>query len=253
MVTRIFGTQYKLQDDAKCDVLWALWWILGANISAGRVFGEATGLSLLLTILHSLQSECDIVGDQSLMALPLKVFSALLHVVTVGVSENAVNRLKLHAIISSQTFYELLRESGLICPDYEKHVVQLMLELALEIVVPPSWSNTLTAEKLSISQCIETKGADDNEQIGFLFLSSSDSSIIISSDKERVLNAGAIGVLIRSLLQFSPKLQLEILSLVEKLSRLGPYNQDSLTSIGELHFSTLQIVLSVFLKLYSYL
>lgn len=229
MVTSISGTQYKLQDDAKCDVLWALWRILGANISARKVFGEATGFSLLLTVLHSFQSECDTVGNQSLMALPMKVFSALLHVVTVGVSDNVVNRMKLHAIISSQTFYELLRESGLICPDYEKHVVQLMLELALEIVVPPSWS---TAEKLSVSQCIETKGTDDNEQTGFLFLSSSDSSSMISFDKERVLNAGAIGVLIRSLLQFSPKLQLEVLSLVEKLARLSPYNQDSLTSIG---------------------
>ncbi|BFG43088.1 hypothetical protein CerSpe_293620 [Prunus speciosa] len=34
-------------------------------------------------------------------------------------------------------------------------------------------------------------------------------------DKERVFNAGAVRVLIRSLLLFTPKMQLEVLSLIE--------------------------------------
>eukprot|EP01018_Ginkgo_biloba_P003963 Gb_31352 [translate_table: standard] len=232
MVTSISGTQYKLRDDAKCDILWALWRILGGNISARRVFGDTTGFALLLTILHGFQSESETVEDQFPIESHMKVFDALLHVVTVGVSDNVVNQLRLHTIISSQTFYDLLCESGLLCPDHEKHVVQLMLKLALEIVVPPSWINAPTADKFSISQCIETRGSVENGQIGFLFLASSDSRSTINSDKERVFNAGAIGVLIRSLLHFTPKLQLEVLNFVEKLARAGPCNQDSLTSVG---------------------
>ncbi|KAH9318302.1 hypothetical protein KI387_020071, partial [Taxus chinensis] len=231
MVTSISGIQYRLKDDAKCDVLWALWRILGANNSARRVFCEATGFALMLTVLHSFQKDSDSAANKSLIASHMKVFSALLHVVTVAVLDNIFNRSRLHTIISSQTFFDLLCESGLLCPDHENHMVQLMLELALEIVLPPSWSNTPTTEKVSTPHCIEMRGSDVNEQNGFLFLSS-DSSSMIKTGKERVFNAAAIGVLIRSLLRFSPKLQLEVLSFVEKLARVGPYNQENLTSVG---------------------
>nr|KYP48622.1 WD repeat and FYVE domain-containing protein 3 [Cajanus cajan] len=167
MVTGASGSQYRLSLDAKCDTMGALWRVLGVNNSAQKVFGEATGFSLLLTTLHGFQSDGGDL-DQSSLNVYIKVFTYLLRVVTAGVSDNAVNRMKLHAIISSQTFIELL----------------------------------------------------------------SDPSGPINPDKERVYNAGAVRVLIRSLLLFTPMVQLQLLDLIEKLARAGPFNQESLTSIG---------------------
>ena len=121
----------------------------------------------------------------------------------------AVNRMKLHAIISSQTFFDLLSESGLLCADHEKQVIQLMLELALEIVIPPF----LASEGLTKSNAIE------NESSHNLLLTPSGP---INPDKERVYNAGAVRVLIRSLLLFTPMVQLKLLDLIEKLANAGP-------------------------------
>ena len=134
--------------------------------------------------------------------------------------DNAVNRTKLHVIISSQTFYDLLSDSGLICVEYERQVIQLLLELSLELVVPPF----LTSETVASSDIIETGSA------GFLPTTPEGSFI---PDNERVYNAGAIRVLIRSLLLFTPKMQLEVLKLIEKLARAGSFNQENLTSVGE--------------------
>ncbi|KAI9080258.1 hypothetical protein K1719_037652 [Acacia pycnantha] len=131
------GAQYRLSIDAKCDIMGALQRILGTNHSVQKVFGEATGFSLLLTTLHEFQSEGGDL-DQPSLNVCIKVFTYLLRVVTVGVSGNAVNRVKLHEIICSQTFSDLLSDSGLLCAEHEKQVIQLMLELALEIVIPPS-------------------------------------------------------------------------------------------------------------------
>ncbi|XP_043717443.1 protein SPIRRIG-like isoform X1 [Telopea speciosissima] len=221
MVTSVSGTQYKLQSDAKCDTFGALWRILGVNNSAQRVFGEATGFSLLLTTLHSFQSDEEPMDGQSSLLVQMKVFSFLLRVMTAGVCGNAVNRTRLHTVISSQTFYDLLSESGLLCVDCEKQVIQLLLELALEIVLPPS--SVPTTDIVPSSDLVEAGSAS--------FLSSA-SSGSFSPYKERVYNASAIGVLVRSLLNFTPKVQLEVLSFIEKLAQAGPFNQESLTSIG---------------------
>ncbi|XP_027367665.1 protein SPIRRIG isoform X2 [Abrus precatorius] len=218
MVTSSSGSQYQLSLDAKCDTMGALWRILGVNNSAQKVFGEATGFSLLLTTLHGFQSDGGDF-DQSLLHVYIKVFTYLLRVVIAGVSDNAVNRMKLHAIISSQTFFDLLSESGLLCVEHEKQVIQLMLELALEIVIPPF----LASEGLTKSNAIE------NESSHNLLLTPSGP---IKPDKERVYNAAAVRVLIRSLLLFTPMLQLKLLDLIEKLARAGPFNQESLTSVG---------------------
>ena len=218
MVTSASGSQYRLTLDAKCDTMGAMWRILGVNNSAQKVFGEATGFSLLLTTLHGFQSDSGDLDQSSLNAY-IKVFTYLLRVVTAGVSDNAVNRMKLHAIISSQTFFDLLSESGLLCVDHENQVIQLMLELALEIVIPPF----LASEGLTKSNAIE------NESSHNLLLAPSGP---INPDKERVYNAGAIRVLIRSLLLFTPMVQLKLLDLIEKLARAGPFNQESLTSVG---------------------
>ncbi|KAI4301193.1 hypothetical protein L6164_034497 [Bauhinia variegata] len=218
MATSASGSQYQLSVDAKCDIMGAVWRILGVNHSAQKVFGEVTGFSLLLTTLHGFQNDCGD-SDQSSLNVYVKVLTYLLRVVTAGVHDNAINRMKLHTIISSQTFFDLLYESGLICVEHEKQVIQLMLELALEIVIPPF----LSSEGSTISNAVEN-GSSDN-----LLLTPSGP---IKPDKERVYNAGAVRVLIRTLLLFTPKVQLEVLYLIEKLSRAGPFNQENLTAVG---------------------
>ncbi|KAL7172471.1 hypothetical protein ACSBR2_032039 [Camellia fascicularis] len=218
MVTSVSGSQYRLLSDAKCDTFGALWRILGVNNSAQRVFGEATGFSLLLTTLHSFRGDGEDMNQSCLMVY-VKVFTYLLRAVTAGVCDNAVNRTKLNTIISSQTFYDLLSDSGLICVEYERQVIQLLLELALELVLPPF----LTSETLASSDNIETGSA------GFLLTTQAGSFIPAN---ERVYNAGAIRVLIRSLLLLTPKVQLEVLNLIEKLAHAGSFNQENLTSVG---------------------
>ncbi|XP_024932828.3 protein SPIRRIG isoform X2 [Ziziphus jujuba] len=218
MVSSVSGIQYSLQNDAKCDTMGAVWRILGVNSSAQRVFGEATGFSLLLTTLHSFQSDGEC-ADQSSLEVYIKVFTCLLRVVTAGVCDNAVNRMKLHAIISSQTFYDLLSESGLLCVECEKQVIQLLFELALEIVLPPF----LTSESPISSD------VNKNESPMFMLVTTSG---LFLPEKERVYNAGPVRVLIRSLLLFTPKVQLEVLGLIEKLARAGSFNQENLTSVG---------------------
>lgn len=218
MVTGVSGSQYRLEDDAKCDTLGALWRILGSNKSTQTVFGEATGFSLLLTTLHGFQSEEGHTVQFSL-DIRIKLFTYLLRVVTAAVCDNPVNRTKLHNVISSQTFYDLLSESGLLSVDCEKQVVHLMLELALELVLPPF----STPENATTQDLIET------ETSGFLLVTPSGS---FNPTKERVYNAGAVRVLIRSLLLLTPKVQLQVLSMIEKLARAGPFNQENLTSVG---------------------
>ncbi|XP_057964129.1 protein SPIRRIG-like [Malania oleifera] len=227
MVTSSLGSQYRLQNNAKCDTLGALWRMLGVNNYAQRVFGEATGFSLLLTTLHGFQSE----GEHTDSVPYIKLFTYLLRVMTTGVSDNVINRTKLHTVISSQTFYDLLLESGLLCVECEKQVIQLLLELALEVVLPPF----LTPE---------TSNSDMIEDGSAAFLLNTSGSF--STDKERVYNAGSVKVLIRSLLLFTPKVQLEILNFIEKLARAGPFNQETLTSVGcvELLLETVQPFLS---------
>ncbi|XP_010917623.1 protein SPIRRIG [Elaeis guineensis] len=218
MVSSILGSQYKLQSDANCDILGALWRILGSNNSAQRVFGEATGFSLLLTTLHSFQSGEQADTELSLVA-HMKVFSFLMRAITAGVYNNAINRLRLHTIMSSQTFYDLLCESGLLSVDCEKQVIQLLLELALEIVLPPA---VLPTERASSSDTFE----DESSFISSALLGSS------RLDRERIYNASAVGVLIHSLLLFTPKVQLDILKFIAKLAHAGPFNQENLTSAG---------------------
>lgn len=217
MVTSVSGSQYRLQNEAKCETMGTLWRILGVNNSAQRIFGEVTGFSLLLTTLHSFQSGGD--SYQCSIEDRIKVFMYLLRVVTAGVCDNAVNRVKLHTVILSQTFNDLLSESGLICVEFERQVIQLLLELSLEIVLPPY----LKLEDAPSSSFVE------NTSSSFHLTTPSGS---FHPNKERVYNAGAIRVLIRLLLLFTPKVQLEVLDIIEKLARAGSFNQENLTSVG---------------------
>ncbi|KAL5863946.1 hypothetical protein ACOSQ3_001460 [Xanthoceras sorbifolium] len=239
MVTSISGHQYRIQSDAKCDTMGALWRILGVNNSAQRVFGEFTGFSLLLTMLHSFQSDVEDT-DESSLGVYIKEFTYLLRLMTAAVCDNTVNRTKLHAIIMSQTFYDLLSESGLLCVECEKQVIHIFLELALEIVLPPF----LTSEN-------GTSSMTETESSCFLLTTPTG---LFNPDKERVYNAGAVRVLIRSLLLFTPKVQLEVLSLIDKLARAGPFNKENLTSVGcvELLLETIHPFLSGSSPLLSY-
>ncbi|KVI12402.1 Armadillo-type fold [Cynara cardunculus var. scolymus] len=181
MVISTLGSQYKLRDDAKCDILGAIWRILGANSSSQRVFGEATGFALILTTLNGFQGDKEQIRQSSLTVC-IKVFTYLVRVITAGVCNNAVNRVKLHVIISSQSFCDLLSESGLICVECEKQVMQLLFELALEIVLPPSFTPETT------------EPSDDRGDV-FAFRIVTPASCI--PDKQRIYNAGALWVLIR--------------------------------------------------------
>lgn len=211
------GSQYKLPDDAKCDIFGAMWRILGASTSAQRVFGEATGFSLILTTLHSFQGDKGPIS-QSSSRVCMKVFTYLLHMITAGTCKNPVNRVKLNTIISAQSFYDLLFDSGLICVDCEKQVMQLLFELALEIVIPPSFTPETT-------ETSDDVGNDSAYQI-------ITPSASFPLDKQNIYNAGAIRVLIHLLLHFTPNLQHQFLKLIEELACAGSFNQESLTSAG---------------------
>ncbi|KAJ0796789.1 putative BEACH domain, armadillo-like helical, PH-like domain superfamily, PH-BEACH protein [Helianthus annuus] len=217
MVITTSGSQYKLPDDAKCDVFGAMWRILGASASAQRVFGEVTGFSLILTTLHSFQGDKGLIS-QSSMTVCMKVFTYLLHMITAGTCNNPVNRVKLHTVISSQTFYDLLSDSGLICAECENQVMQLLFELALEVVIPPSFTSE-TTEIL-----------DDTGNVSAFQIITPSATFLL--DKQNIYNAGAIRVLIHLLLHFTPNLQLKFLKLIEELACAGSFNQESLTSAG---------------------
>ncbi|WVZ60522.1 hypothetical protein U9M48_010532 [Paspalum notatum var. saurae] len=219
MVSTSSGSQFKLDNDAKCDTFGALWRILGANSSAQRIFGEATGFSLLLTTLHSFQNDNENVETESSLHSHMKIFGFLLRAMTAAVCNSSVNRIRLHTILSSNTFYDLLSESGLLCVDCEKQVILLLLELALEIVLPPTSDLQIESISSEISE----------DESSFLSATSFGLSML---DKERVYNASAVVVLIRSLLVFTPKVQLELLRFIEMLASTGPFNQENLTSVG---------------------
>jgi hypothetical protein len=219
MVSTTLGSQHKLDNDAKCDTFGALWRILGANSSAQRIFGEATGFSLLLTTLHCFQNEGENEETEPSLFTHLKIFGFLMRAMTAAVCNNPVNRIRLHTILSSHTFYDLLSESGLLCVDCEKQVIILLLELALEIVIPPT--SNLQVDSIS------SETSEDEPD----FLSAT-SFGLPSLDGERAYNASAVVVLIRSLLIFTPKVQLGLLRFIEKLANAGPFNQENLTSVG---------------------
>lgn len=101
--------------------------------------------------------------------------------------------------------------------DFERQVVHLLLELALEIVISPFLASG------------SANSSDKVESSSFLLTTPSG---IVNPAMERVYNAGAVRVILRSLLLFTPKVQLEVLELIEKLARAGPFNQENLTSVG---------------------
>ncbi|RRT81723.1 hypothetical protein B296_00005173 [Ensete ventricosum] len=224
------------EDESTIAIAWdCLFSLLRRAEANQQSFRSSNGVSIILPFLIS---DCHRSGVLRLLScliiedalqnieLPdiqssMNIFCFLMRAITAGVSNNALNRLRLHAIMSSQTFYDLLCESGLLCVECEKHVIQLLFELALEIVLPPSAVHQEEKPSLDMSE---------DEPNSFLTVSLG----ISRFDGERIYNASAVGVLIRSLLLFTPKVQLDILKFIEKLARAGPFNQENLTSVGQL-------------------
>jgi hypothetical protein len=236
-----------------------MWRVLGANPATKIVFGEAKGFSLLLSVLESIQADEEgsrmlrrdvlfgldesqasstVNPSSSLHQKPetqshMELFTSLMHVLTVAVADMPVNRNLLHESLVSPAFKRLLLKSGLLCEQHEDKIAELLFDVALERVHSPS-QNVQGLPALLHKE--EVSGS-------FLILQSyqipgSDSVYVLDPsqgvEKEEVYNASAIEVLLYFLLQFSFKLQMQVLIRVERLARGSARNQDCLTSVGEL-------------------
>jgi hypothetical protein len=51
------GRRWQVELEAKEDILWVMWRVLGANPATKIVFGEAKGFSLLMLVLESIQAD----------------------------------------------------------------------------------------------------------------------------------------------------------------------------------------------------
>eukprot|EP00250_Pteridium_aquilinum_P018006 c23891_g1_i1 orf=987-11852(-) len=239
VVANTLGQQIKVDVETKRDVLWAMCRILGANSACKDVFGAATGFSLLFTVLHSFQAGQDAVKDtsadsssqekSSLMTLYMEVFDALMNVVKAAVSGNAVNRGRLHKVISSRTFKDLLSDSGLFSVEHEERVADLLLSLALEKKGPFGKLLVLSHKNTSHTQ---SDGSRTPEETGNAMVTVVENERQVAQSPELVPNAGAIEVLIDCLKYFSSRLQLDVLEVVKRLAQACAYNQDCITAAG---------------------
>ncbi|KAI5063137.1 hypothetical protein GOP47_0021684 [Adiantum capillus-veneris] len=237
VVANTMGQQIKVDVETKRDVLWATFRILSVNSACKDVFGAATGFSLLFTVLHSFQAGQDLTKESStdsiseekfsMMTLYMEVFDAMMNVVKAAVSGNSVNRGRLHKVISSQTFKELLRDSGLFSARHEERLADLLLSLALEKKGPFGQLLVLSHEK---ALSIALSSGDQKNSHGMNSGVESEKPDVESVDLVR--NAGAIEVLIDCLKCLSSRLQLKVLEVVKRLARACAFNQDCLTAAG---------------------
>ncbi|MCO5567993.1 hypothetical protein L7F22_021689 [Adiantum nelumboides] len=237
VVANTMGQQIKVDVETKRDVLWAVFRILTVNSTCKDVFGAATGFSLLFTLLHSFQAGQNLAKDSSfentsqemlsMLTLYMEVFDAMMNVVKAAVSGNPVNRGRLHKVISSQTFKELLRDSGLFSVRHEERVADLLLSLALEKKGPFGELLVLSHDKDS---SIILSSGDQETSYGMNSCAESENRDAESLDLVR--NAGAIEVLIDCLKCLSTRLQLKVLKVVLQLARACAFNQDCLTAAG---------------------
>ncbi len=135
------GRQWRVELEAKEDILWVMWCVLGANPTTKIVFGEAKGFSLLMLVLESIQADEE--GSRMLRRYVLfgldesqasstvnplsslhqkaetqsnmELFTSLMHMLIVVVADMPVNRNFLHESIASLAFKRLLLKSGLLC------------------------------------------------------------------------------------------------------------------------------------------
>lgn len=240
------GLSSSLDTEAKEDILWAIWRLLGANAMTRVVFGDGDGFGLLLSVLESVVPEYESLNlELSPDSRPtgpsltgrMEVLDALLHVITVGAAENPTNRNKLHECISTQSFKGLLQVSGLISVKFEQKLAELLFDVALERVHSPSQNSEGLPALLQAGG--DTSIGIGGSERGFVL---DPHQVTQGAVKEEVYNAGAIEVLLYFLLQFSVKLQLQILIWIERLVYCTPRNQDALTSAGKPFLEVLEFL-----------
>jgi len=263
-VTSPVGKFWYIDVEAKEDILWAIWRILGANPAAKNVFGEGNGFELPLAVLESMQTHDDhhsevlllgsdfssslsdrrneeegtVVATRTSVEMCMQLLDALLHVVTIGASENPINRNRLHQCISSQSFKHLvLNFSGLICAEFEEKITELLFDVALEHVHSPSQNTpalpALVEEQEEIvggqgSSSFRIPGIDGKFSVNY-----ADNNSSTPTREDEVFNPAAILLLFHCFILFSVKLQLRILFHVRILVRSSPRNQDALTAAGK--------------------
>ena len=224
------GQQIKVDVETKKDILWAIYRILAANNTCKDVFGTATGFSILFTILYSFPTDRERSQGKENSSLLLlshcEVFKSLINVVKEAVSNNAANRLRLHKIISSQTFKELLSDSGLLCVEHEEVVADLLLGLALE-------KKSSSGEMLVLSSEKEPNVNQKLEETGTSLVTIPEIDLYDVESPDLVLNAGAIEIVITCMKYFSFGLQLRILEVLKKLSQACTHNRDCITAAGK--------------------
>ncbi len=168
IVTGSKGWHWRVELEAKEDMLWVMRRVLGANPATKIVFGEAKGFSLLLSFLESIQvdeegsrmlrrdvlfgldesqASSTVNPSSSLHQKPetqshMELFTSLMHVLTVAVADMPMNHNFLHESLVSPAFKRLLLESGLLCEQHEDKIAELLFDVALERVRSPSL-NTL--------------------------------------------------------------------------------------------------------------
>jgi hypothetical protein len=163
IVTGSKGRQWRVELEAKEDILWVMWRVLGANPATKILFGEAKGFSLLLSVLESIQADEEgsrmlrrdvlfgldesqasstVNPSSSLHQKPetqshMELFTSLMHVLTVVVADMPVNCNFLHESLVSPAFKRLLLKSGLLCEQHEDKIAELLFHVALERVHSP--------------------------------------------------------------------------------------------------------------------
>lgn len=239
-----------LENDAKSDILWVIWRILGTNSAANNVFGEAKGFGLLLAVPEHLQF-VDVSRDAgahtsddetnslllSSCRARVETLDALLHVVAIGAAGSPTNRLKLQENMSGTRFKNFMLSSDLFSPEYEDHAVELLFNIALERVQQPSRKSKPSSAVIHASVSSQT----EMQVVGTLGF---DSQLSDLGDAYDIVNPVAVEVIMYCLKRLRQSTQIKVLTGVERLARLSARNQDALTCVGE-SFSELFVQLLV--------
>ncbi|KAJ7522141.1 hypothetical protein O6H91_19G085400 [Diphasiastrum complanatum] len=250
--TGTLGANWKVDSEAVVEILWTLWSTLRGNAAAKDVFREAKGFMLLTKVLQNLQPDEGqlkillssaeaplgaIFSTSPTLALHMEVFNALLHLMIVAASGVTQNRVRLHDSLMSQMFKQMISTLGLLCAEYERHIMELLFSVSIEWTRSPIqhfWSSNLSIS-LETMPHIERSSRPD-EAIGNVFnnVNSEKSLVSKASDfpTDEILNIGAIKVLLSCFMQFTEMAQLEILTYVERLASWSSRNKDRLTSCG---------------------
>ena len=234
----LLGQQIKVDMETKRDILWAIFRILSVNTACTDVFGATTGFDLLFTVLHSFQEGLDFSVNTPLEVVRknkschIDVFEALINVVKAAVSGNAINRGRLHKVITSHAFKEVLCDTDLFSLEHEVLVADLLLSLAVEKKGPPGELLILCHQSArSHSELDCTAKYRDCTVASINALETGQSTADWS---HLVLNAGAIMVVLSCLKRFSYQLQFKVLGVIMTLAEVSTQNQDSITAAGKL-------------------